>query len=158
MSGVITEHFISNASFTRDQGDTLVQENFRANIPAAPWSPPPAPHGRSSPSPPSPVNSSSSSSSAAPSLVSELRAEKIEEKSVTLVWREPSYPNSSRTEYEVKYYEKVKSCRTFLVPSRTFGSMHLPVRRLKNDSNRCALNSALQREKQKYTNRQDMKL
>lgn len=44
----------------------------------------------------------------APSLISELRAEKIEQKSITLVWREPSYPNSSRTEYEVKYYEKVK--------------------------------------------------
>lgn len=43
----------------------------------------------------------------APSLISELRAEKIEQKSITLVWREPSYPNSSRTEYEVKYYEKV---------------------------------------------------
>lgn len=45
--------------------------------------------------------------SVAPSLISELRAEKIEQKSITLVWREPSYPNSSRTEYEVKYYEKV---------------------------------------------------
>lgn len=44
----------------------------------------------------------------APSLISALRAEKIEQKSITLVWREPSYPNSSRTEYEVKYYEKVR--------------------------------------------------
>ncbi|XP_007576563.2 ephrin type-A receptor 10 [Poecilia formosa] len=41
-----------------------------------------------------------------PSLISELRAEKVEEKSVTLVWREPPNPNSSHTEYEVKYYEK----------------------------------------------------
>ncbi|CAL8396629.1 unnamed protein product [Gadus morhua 'NCC'] len=44
-----------------------------------------------------------------PSLISELRAEKIDQKSVTLAWRKPlllSYPNSSRTEYEVKYYEK----------------------------------------------------
>uniref|UniRef100_A0A3B3WU33 Receptor protein-tyrosine kinase n=1 Tax=Poecilia mexicana TaxID=48701 RepID=A0A3B3WU33_9TELE len=47
-----------------------------------------------------------SSSSAAPSLISELRAEKVEEKSVMLVWREPPNPNRSRTEYEVKYYEK----------------------------------------------------
>ncbi|XP_069372548.1 ephrin type-A receptor 7-like isoform X3 [Paralichthys olivaceus] len=47
-----------------------------------------------------------STSLPAPSLISELRAEKIEQKSITLVWREPSYPNSSRTEYEVKYYEK----------------------------------------------------
>ncbi|KAF0024399.1 hypothetical protein F2P81_023201 [Scophthalmus maximus] len=47
-----------------------------------------------------------STSLPAPSLISELRAEKIEQKSITLVWREPSHPNSSRTEYEVKYYEK----------------------------------------------------
>ncbi|XP_076157119.1 ephrin type-A receptor 10 isoform X2 [Alosa pseudoharengus] len=47
-----------------------------------------------------------STSLAAPSMVSELRAEKIEQRSVTLVWREPSYPNRSRTEYEIKYYEK----------------------------------------------------
>lgn len=39
--------------------------------------------------------------------MSEFRAEKIEQRSLTLVWREPSYPNSSRTEYEIKYYEKV---------------------------------------------------
>uniref|UniRef100_A0A3B3UPW0 Fibronectin type-III domain-containing protein n=1 Tax=Poecilia latipinna TaxID=48699 RepID=A0A3B3UPW0_9TELE len=31
---------------------------------------------------------------------------RVEEKSVTLVWREPPNPNSSHTEYEVKYYEK----------------------------------------------------
>uniref|UniRef100_A0AAY4EQ30 Fibronectin type-III domain-containing protein n=1 Tax=Denticeps clupeoides TaxID=299321 RepID=A0AAY4EQ30_9TELE len=42
----------------------------------------------------------------APSLVSELRAEKIEQRSVTLVWRGLSYSNGSRTEYEIKYYEK----------------------------------------------------
>lgn len=48
----------------------------------------------------------------APSLISALRAEKIEQKSITLVWREPSYPNSSRTEYEVKYYEKVRPAVT----------------------------------------------
>uniref|UniRef100_A0A1A7YZC9 receptor protein-tyrosine kinase n=1 Tax=Iconisemion striatum TaxID=60296 RepID=A0A1A7YZC9_9TELE len=47
-----------------------------------------------------------STSVPAPSLISELRAEKIEQKSISLVWREPSHPNSSRTEYEVKYYEK----------------------------------------------------
>ncbi|KAL1256173.1 hypothetical protein QQF64_014234 [Cirrhinus molitorella] len=44
---------------------------------------------------------------AAPSQVNELRAEKVEQRSVTLVWREPAvFPNSSRTEYEIKYYEK----------------------------------------------------
>uniref|UniRef100_A0A8C1SLZ4 Ephrin type-A receptor 10 n=1 Tax=Cyprinus carpio TaxID=7962 RepID=A0A8C1SLZ4_CYPCA len=45
----------------------------------------------------------------APSQVNELRAEKVEQRSVTLAWREPVvYPNSSRTEYEIKYYEKVQ--------------------------------------------------
>uniref|UniRef100_A0A8D3CEY7 Ephrin type-A receptor 10 n=1 Tax=Scophthalmus maximus TaxID=52904 RepID=A0A8D3CEY7_SCOMX len=53
-----------------------------------------------------------STSLPAPSLISELRAEKIEQKSITLVWREPSHPNSSRTEYEVKYYEKDQSYST----------------------------------------------
>uniref|UniRef100_A0A8P4KR12 Ephrin type-A receptor 10 n=1 Tax=Dicentrarchus labrax TaxID=13489 RepID=A0A8P4KR12_DICLA len=48
-----------------------------------------------------------------PSLISELRAEKIEQKSITLVWREPSYPNSSRTEYEVKYYEKEQKDQSY---------------------------------------------
>uniref|UniRef100_A0AAV2K8D1 Uncharacterized protein n=1 Tax=Knipowitschia caucasica TaxID=637954 RepID=A0AAV2K8D1_KNICA len=48
-----------------------------------------------------------------PSLISELRAEKIEEKSVTLVWREPNDPNSSRTEYEVKYYEKEQKDQSY---------------------------------------------
>uniref|UniRef100_A0A8C8DXZ7 Ephrin type-A receptor 10 n=1 Tax=Oryzias sinensis TaxID=183150 RepID=A0A8C8DXZ7_9TELE len=42
-----------------------------------------------------------------------LRAEKIEEKSITLVWREPSSPNSSRTEYEVKYYEKEQKDQSY---------------------------------------------
>uniref|UniRef100_A0AAQ4S0M3 Ephrin type-A receptor 10 n=1 Tax=Gasterosteus aculeatus aculeatus TaxID=481459 RepID=A0AAQ4S0M3_GASAC len=48
-----------------------------------------------------------------PSLISELRAEKIEQKSITLVWRQPSYPNSSRTEYEVKYYEKEQKDQSY---------------------------------------------
>ncbi|XP_034016095.1 ephrin type-A receptor 7 [Thalassophryne amazonica] len=54
-----------------------------------------------------------STSLPAPSLISELRAEKIEHKSITLVWREPSYPNSSRTEYEVKYYEKEQKDQSY---------------------------------------------
>ncbi|XP_055013130.1 ephrin type-A receptor 7-like [Boleophthalmus pectinirostris] len=48
-----------------------------------------------------------------PSLISELRAEKIEEKSVTLVWREPNDPNRSRPEYEVKYYEKEQKDQSY---------------------------------------------
>ncbi|XP_022602694.1 ephrin type-A receptor 7-like [Seriola dumerili] len=54
-----------------------------------------------------------STSLPAPSLISELRAEKIEQKSITLVWREPAYPNSSRTEYEVKYYEKEQKDQSY---------------------------------------------
>eukprot|EP00066_Takifugu_rubripes_P018310 XP_011607576.1 PREDICTED: ephrin type-A receptor 10 [Takifugu rubripes] len=49
----------------------------------------------------------------APSLISELKAEKIEQKSITLVWREPSYPNSSRTGYEVKYFEKEQKDQSY---------------------------------------------
>ncbi|XP_039510200.1 ephrin type-A receptor 7-like isoform X2 [Pimephales promelas] len=48
-----------------------------------------------------------STSLPAPSQVNELRAEKVDQRSVTLVWTEPVvFPNSSRTEYEIKYYEK----------------------------------------------------
>ncbi|XP_013997441.1 ephrin type-A receptor 7 [Salmo salar] len=54
-----------------------------------------------------------STSVPAPSLVSEFRAEKIEQRSLTLVWREPSYPNSSRTEYEIKYYEKEQKDKSY---------------------------------------------
>uniref|UniRef100_A0A3P8NT11 Ephrin type-A receptor 10 n=1 Tax=Astatotilapia calliptera TaxID=8154 RepID=A0A3P8NT11_ASTCA len=54
-----------------------------------------------------------STSLPAPSLISELRAEKIEQKSITLVWREPSHPNSSRTGYEVKYYEKEQKDQSY---------------------------------------------
>ncbi|KAL0962460.1 hypothetical protein UPYG_G00340260 [Umbra pygmaea] len=54
-----------------------------------------------------------STSVPAPSLVSELRAEKIEQRSLMLVWREPSFPNSSRTEYEIKYYEKEQKDKSY---------------------------------------------
>uniref|UniRef100_A0A8C7M7U3 Ephrin type-A receptor 10 n=1 Tax=Oncorhynchus kisutch TaxID=8019 RepID=A0A8C7M7U3_ONCKI len=54
-----------------------------------------------------------STSVPAPSLVSEFHAEKIEQRSLTLVWREPSYPNSSRTEYEIKYYEKEQKDKSY---------------------------------------------
>ncbi|KAM9776549.1 ephrin type-A receptor 10 isoform 1-T2 [Syngnathus typhle] len=49
----------------------------------------------------------------ASSLISDLRAEKIEEKSITLVWRQPLSPNRSRTEYEVKYYEKEQKDQSY---------------------------------------------
>uniref|UniRef100_A0AAR2J6U4 Ephrin type-A receptor 10 n=1 Tax=Pygocentrus nattereri TaxID=42514 RepID=A0AAR2J6U4_PYGNA len=54
-----------------------------------------------------------STSLPAPSQVSELRAEKIEQRSVTLAWRESVNPNSSRTEYEIKYYEKEQKDQSY---------------------------------------------
>ncbi|XP_058853476.1 ephrin type-A receptor 7-like isoform X1 [Acipenser ruthenus] len=47
-----------------------------------------------------------STSLAAPSLISNIHTDKIDQKSITLAWREPSYPSNNRTEYEIKYYEK----------------------------------------------------
>ncbi|XP_064408160.1 ephrin type-A receptor 7 [Latimeria chalumnae] len=43
---------------------------------------------------------------AAPSLISEISTDKIEQKSVTLSWQEAGYRSGNNTEYEVKYYEK----------------------------------------------------
>ncbi|XP_036411063.1 ephrin type-A receptor 7-like [Megalops cyprinoides] len=54
-----------------------------------------------------------STSLAAPSLVGELRAEKIEQRSITLVWTEATQPNRSRTEYEIKYYEKEQKDQSY---------------------------------------------
>ncbi|XP_064201644.1 ephrin type-A receptor 7 [Anguilla rostrata] len=48
-----------------------------------------------------------------PSLVGALRAEKIEQRSVTLAWTEPRHPNSSRTQYEIKYYEKEQKDQSY---------------------------------------------
>uniref|UniRef100_A0A3Q3AE62 Ephrin type-A receptor 10 n=1 Tax=Kryptolebias marmoratus TaxID=37003 RepID=A0A3Q3AE62_KRYMA len=52
-------------------------------------------------------------STSLPGESDELRAEKVEQKSVMLVWREPSYPNSSRTEYEIKYFEKEQKDQSY---------------------------------------------
>ncbi|XP_060757059.1 ephrin type-A receptor 7-like isoform X2 [Neoarius graeffei] len=54
-----------------------------------------------------------STSLPASSQVSELRVEKIEQRSVTLAWRESTNPNSSRTEYEIKYYEKEQKDQSY---------------------------------------------
>ncbi|KAK3520080.1 hypothetical protein QTP70_012881 [Hemibagrus guttatus] len=54
-----------------------------------------------------------STSLPASSQVSELRVEKIEQRSVTLAWRESSNPNNSRTEYEIKYYEKEQKDQSY---------------------------------------------
>lgn len=43
----------------------------------------------------------------APTPVTDIRTDKIEQKSVSLSWQEPGFPTTNSTEYEVKYYEKV---------------------------------------------------
>ncbi|XP_043945371.1 ephrin type-A receptor 7-like [Protopterus annectens] len=47
-----------------------------------------------------------STSQEAPSLVTDISADKIEQKSISLSWQEPAYPSNNNTEYEIKYYEK----------------------------------------------------
>ncbi|XP_066573674.1 ephrin type-A receptor 10 [Amia ocellicauda] len=47
-----------------------------------------------------------STSLAAPSLISDIHADRIEQKAVTLTWREPTYSVNNKTEYEIKYFEK----------------------------------------------------
>uniref|UniRef100_A0A673BJF9 Ephrin type-A receptor 7 n=1 Tax=Sphaeramia orbicularis TaxID=375764 RepID=A0A673BJF9_9TELE len=46
---------------------------------------------------------------AAPSQVSEVIKEKVQQRSVQLSWQEPQQPNGVITEYEIKYYEKDQS-------------------------------------------------
>lgn len=41
--------------------------------------------------------------------VTNIRTDKVEQKSVSLSWQEPGFPTANGTEYEVKYYEKVGS-------------------------------------------------
>ncbi|KAJ7411958.1 Ephrin type-A receptor 7 [Pitangus sulphuratus] len=43
---------------------------------------------------------------AAPTPVTDIRTDKVEQKSVSLSWQEPGFPTANGTEYEVKYYEK----------------------------------------------------
>ncbi|XP_029426764.1 ephrin type-A receptor 10 [Rhinatrema bivittatum] len=52
------------------------------------------------------VEVSVSASLSAPSLITDIRTDKIEQKSVTLSWHEPGYLSTNTTEYEIKYYEK----------------------------------------------------
>ncbi|XP_068773422.1 ephrin type-A receptor 10 isoform X7 [Struthio camelus] len=42
----------------------------------------------------------------APTPVTDIRTDKIEQKSVSLSWQEPGFPTANNTEYEIKYYEK----------------------------------------------------
>ncbi|KAM8826964.1 ephrin type-A receptor 7 isoform 2-T2 [Synchiropus picturatus] len=50
---------------------------------------------------------------AAPSQVSEVIKEKVQQRSVQLSWQEPHQPNGVITEYEIKYYEKGQKDRTY---------------------------------------------
>ncbi|KAF7643768.1 hypothetical protein LDENG_00233770 [Lucifuga dentata] len=48
----------------------------------------------------------------APSQVSEVIKEKVQQRSIQLSWQEPQQPNGVITEYEIKYYEKVSHPET----------------------------------------------
>uniref|UniRef100_A0A665W050 Ephrin type-A receptor 7 n=1 Tax=Echeneis naucrates TaxID=173247 RepID=A0A665W050_ECHNA len=50
---------------------------------------------------------------AAPSQVSEVIKEKVQQRSVQLSWQEPQQPNGVITEYEIKYYEKDQKNRIY---------------------------------------------
>uniref|UniRef100_A0A672HW49 receptor protein-tyrosine kinase n=1 Tax=Salarias fasciatus TaxID=181472 RepID=A0A672HW49_SALFA len=50
---------------------------------------------------------------AAPSQVSEVIKEKVQQRSVQLSWQEPQQPNGVITEYEIKYYEKDQKDRIY---------------------------------------------
>ncbi|XP_026869890.1 ephrin type-A receptor 7 isoform X4 [Electrophorus electricus] len=52
-------------------------------------------------------------SQAAPSQVSEVIKERVQEHSVQLSWQEPEQPNGVITEYEIKYYEKDQKDRIY---------------------------------------------
>ncbi|XP_033846700.1 ephrin type-A receptor 7 isoform X2 [Periophthalmus magnuspinnatus] len=56
---------------------------------------------------------------AAPSQVSEVIKEKIQQRSVQLSWQEPHHPNGVIKEYEIKYYEKDHKDKVSTVRSRS---------------------------------------
>ncbi|KAK5607890.1 Ephrin type-A receptor 7 [Crenichthys baileyi] len=49
----------------------------------------------------------------APSQVSEVIKEKVQQRSIQLSWQEPQQPNGVITEYEIKYYEKDQKDRIY---------------------------------------------
>lgn len=59
--------------------------------------------------PAAPSPAASLSAFPAPTPVTNIRTDKVEQKSVSLSWQEPGFPTANGTEYEVKYYEKVGS-------------------------------------------------
>uniref|UniRef100_UPI00398F18F9 ephrin type-A receptor 7 isoform X2 n=1 Tax=Pristiophorus japonicus TaxID=55135 RepID=UPI00398F18F9 len=52
-------------------------------------------------------------SQAAPSQVSSIMKERVQQRAVNLSWKEPEHPNGVITEYEIKYYEKNLKERTY---------------------------------------------
>ncbi|XP_063078954.1 ephrin type-A receptor 7 isoform X2 [Engraulis encrasicolus] len=52
-------------------------------------------------------------SQAAPSQVSEVSKESVQQRSIQLSWQEPQQPNGVITEYEIKYYEKDQKERIY---------------------------------------------
>ncbi|XP_041716731.2 ephrin type-A receptor 7 isoform X8 [Coregonus clupeaformis] len=52
-------------------------------------------------------------SQAAPSQVSEVIKERVQQRSIQLSWQEPEQPNGVITEYEIKYYEKDQKDRIY---------------------------------------------
>lgn len=56
---------------------------------------------------------------AAPSQVSEVIKEKVQQRSVQLSWQEPHHPNGVITEYEIKYYEKDQKDKISTVRSKS---------------------------------------
>ncbi|XP_046877334.1 ephrin type-A receptor 7 isoform X4 [Hypomesus transpacificus] len=52
-------------------------------------------------------------SQAAPSQVSEVIKERVQQRSIQLSWQEPEQPNGVITEYEIKYYEKEQKDRIY---------------------------------------------
>ncbi|CAB1340457.1 unnamed protein product [Coregonus sp. 'balchen'] len=49
----------------------------------------------------------------APSQVSEVIKERVQQRSIQLSWQEPEQPNGVITEYEIKYYEKDQKDRIY---------------------------------------------
>ncbi|XP_069743194.1 ephrin type-A receptor 7 isoform X1 [Narcine bancroftii] len=52
-------------------------------------------------------------SQAAPSQVSGVMKDRVQQRTVNLSWKEPAHPNGVITEYEIKYYEKNLKDRTY---------------------------------------------
>ncbi|XP_078255798.1 ephrin type-A receptor 7 isoform X3 [Rhinoraja longicauda] len=52
-------------------------------------------------------------SQAAPSQVSGVMKDRVQQRTVNLSWKEPEHPNGVITEYEIKYYEKNLKDRTY---------------------------------------------